>query len=129
MPAATIFMIEDNPIIMKLFAVMLKSAGYTVMWADNAEEGLPRIEQAQPHLILMDIGLPGIDGLEATRRLKKNPLTTSIPVIAVTAYSLQSDRDEAIRAGCTDYIVKPVRMNHFLDSIAAVLLASPRLAE
>lgn len=125
MGSATILMIEDNTINMKLFSVMLESAGYSVLWAENAEEGIPMIEREMPNLILMDIGLPGMDGLEATRRLKGNPQTASIPIIAVTAHSLQSDREEAIRAGCTEYIAKPVRMNHFLDTIAGVL--APRL--
>jgi CheY-like chemotaxis protein len=125
MGSATILMIEDNTINMKLFSVMLESAGYSVLWAENAEEGIPLIEREMPNLILMDIGLPGMDGLEATRRLKGNPQTASIPIIAVTAHSLQSDREEAIRAGCTEYIAKPVRMNHFLDTIAGVL--APRL--
>jgi two-component system cell cycle response regulator DivK len=125
MGSATILMIEDNTINMKLFSVMLQSAGYSVLWAENAEEGIPMIEREMPNLILMDIGLPGMDGLEATRRLKGNPQTASIPIIAVTAHSLQSDREEAIRAGCTEYIAKPVRMNHFLDTIAGVL--APRL--
>jgi CheY-like chemotaxis protein len=81
MAAGTILMVEDNPTNMKLFSLMLESVGYTVIWAENAELGLPIAEQKIPNLILMDIGLPGMDGLEATRRLKKNPLTCSIPVV------------------------------------------------
>ena len=123
MPPATILMIEDNEVNMKLFTVMLSTAGYNVLTAENAELGIPLIEDSRPDLVLMDIGLPGIDGLEATRRIKANPATAAIPIIAVTAHSLQSDREEALRAGCTDYIAKPVRMNHFLDTIAAVLAA------
>lgn len=122
----TILMIEDNAINMKLFSVMLQSAGYRVLWSENAEEGIPLIEREQPDLVLMDIGLPGMNGLQATRLLKENPRTAAIPVIAVTAHSLQSDRDEAIRAGCSEYIAKPVRLNQFLDTIAAVLQARGR---
>jgi two-component system cell cycle response regulator DivK len=116
---ATILIVEDNPVNTKLFTLMLESAQYRVIWAESAEIGLVMAEKEKPNLILMDIGLPGIDGLEATRRLKSNPATRGIPVIAVTAHSLQSDRDDAIKAGCLDFVAKPVRMKQFLDTIHA----------
>ncbi|MFO7535637.1 MAG: response regulator [Kiritimatiellia bacterium] len=123
--AGTILMVEDNPTNMKLFSLMLESVGHKVLWAESGELGLPMAEQEKPDLILMDIGLPGMDGLEATRRLKQNPLTSAIPVIAVTAHSLGSDRDQALRAGCSDFMAKPVRMKNFLDCIQAYMPADP----
>lgn len=119
MSRGTILIIEDNAVNMKLLTLMLQTAGYTVMAAENAEAGLPMAEEKQPDLILMDIGLPGMDGLEATRRLKQNPRTRHIPVVAVTAHSLRSDREQALAAGCSDYLAKPSRMKEFLDCVAA----------
>jgi CheY-like chemotaxis protein len=119
MASGTILIIEDNAVNMKLFTLMLETAGYTVIGAENAEVGLPLAEMKQPDLILMDIGLPGMDGLEATRRLKQNPRTRHIPVVAVTAHSLRSDREQALAAGCSDFLAKPSRMKDFLDCVAA----------
>ena len=117
MSNGTILLVEDIPINMKLCKVMLESVGYKVLWAPSAEEGLPMAEAERPDLILMDIGLPGIDGLEATRRLKQNPATRSIPVVALTAHAMDGDREQALNAGCSDYIAKPIRMQSFLKTV------------
>ena len=119
----TILLIEDNALNMKLTAASLERAGYTVVWAASAEDGLSVAEQTAPGLILMDIGLPGMDGLEATRRLKQNPATKAIPVIALTANDRDEDRRQAAAAGCAAFIAKPIRVKSFLTTIGSFLPA------
>jgi len=104
---ARILIIEDNPANMKLASLLLLKAGHTVLCAVDAEAGLTLARGDQPDLILMDIQLPGMDGLAATALLKKDPATAAIPIIALTAHALASDREKAMEVGCDGYLAKP----------------------
>ena len=120
---AKILVIEDNPENMMLSVLLLTSAGHTVLSAVDAEAGLLLARSDLPDLILMDIQLPGMDGLEATGMLKRDPSTRAIPVIALTALAMKGDEERIRAAGCDGYIAKPMSIHHFLSTIAARLLA------
>ena len=120
---ATVLVIEDNPANMRLAVFLLENAGYSVLKDIDAEAGLATARTAQPDLILMDIQLPGMDGLAAITHLKQDEVTRAIPVIALTALAMKGD-EERIRAGGFDgYIGKPMRYREFLDAVAAQLHA------
>ena len=106
---------------MKLACLLLRNAGHTVLSAVDAETGLTLARTDRPELILMDIQLPGMDGLEATRQLKRDEATRAIPVIALTALAMKGDEARIRAAGCDDYIAKPMRYQEFLAVIAAQL--------
>jgi two-component system cell cycle response regulator DivK len=118
---AKVLIVEDNPANMTLAIFLLESAGHTVINAMDAEAGLTLACDEQPHLILMDIQLPGMDGLEATRLLKQDDATRSIPVIALTALAMKGDEERIRAAGCDGYIAKPLAYKDFLAVIAAHL--------
>lgn len=118
---ATILVIEDNTANMKLATFLLESAGHTVLGVPDAEAGLASARGEQPDLILMDIHLPGMDGLEATALLKRDDVTRAIPVIALTALAMKGDEERIRAAGCDGYIAKPLRYQEFLATIAAQL--------
>jgi two-component system, cell cycle response regulator DivK len=118
---ATILVVEDNPANMKLAMTLLRSAGHTVLSATDAEAGLMLARAEQPSLILMDIQLPGMDGIEATMRLKRDSATSAIPVIALTALAMKGDEERIRAAGCDGYIAKPMRYQAFLATVAAHL--------
>ena len=118
---ATILIVEDNPTNMTLAAYVLESAGHSVLKATDAEAGLTLAREALPNLILMDIQLPGMDGLEATAHLKANAATRAIPVIALTALAMKGDEERIRAAGCDGYIAKPMRYQEFLAAIATQL--------
>ena len=118
---AKILIVEDNADNMILLEFVLKSAGYTVLAATDAEAGLTLARDEQPNLILMDIQLPGLDGLEATGLLKRGDATRAIPVIALTALAMKGDEERIRAAGCDGYISKPIRYKEFLATIAAQL--------
>ena len=113
-----ILLIEDNPTNMKLLAFILKSRGYGVRTARDAYEALAILETFLPRLILMDVQLPGIDGLELTRRLKADPRTAHIVIVAVTAYAMKGDEQKALDAGCDAYISKPIDTAALLSLVA-----------
>jgi two-component system, cell cycle response regulator DivK len=121
---AKILIIEDNATNMKLATILLESAGYTVLSATDAEAGLTSARSEQPDLILMDIHLPGMDGLEATMLLKRDDATRAIPVIALTALAMKGDEERIRAAGCIGYIAKPMRYQEFLATIAAQLASA-----
>ena len=106
---ATVLIVEDNPANMILAMFLLQSAGHTVLSATDAEAGLTLARDEHPHLILMDIQLPGMDGLEATMILKRDDSTRDIPVIALTALAMKGDEERIRAAGCDGYIAKPMR--------------------
>jgi len=108
MAGEAILVVDDNPANQKLVRVILAGEGYIVRTAFNAEEALACLESFTPRMILMDIQLPGMDGLELTRRLKANPKTKSILIIALTAYAMKGDDQKAFAAGCDGYITKPL---------------------
>jgi len=118
---AKVLIVEDNPANMKLAVFLLRSAGHTVLSATDAEAGLTLARDEQPHLILMDMQLPRMDGLEATALLKQDDATRSIPVIALTALAMKGDEERIRAAGCDGYIAKPMNYHEFLAAIASRL--------
>jgi CheY-like chemotaxis protein len=121
MAGEKILLIEDNAVNRDLTEFLLESQGYQVRDAVSAEEAFRLLKSERPDLIVMDVQLPGIDGLEALRRLKENPLTRDIPVVAVTSYAMKGDRESAVAAGCAGYVTKPIDKTIFLREIAAHL--------
>ena len=122
---ATVLVVEDNPANMTLAKFLLESAGHTVLSAIDAEAGLTLARAERPDLILMDIQLPGMDGLQATALLKKDATTSAIPVIALTALAMKGDEERIRAAGCDGYIAKPLAYKDFLATIAARFATAP----
>jgi two-component system cell cycle response regulator DivK len=122
---ATVLVVEDNPANMKLTSLLLNSAGHQVLPAVDAETGLRLAHDQQPDLILMDIQLPGMDGLTATAILKQDPATAAIPIIALSALAMKADRERSQTAGCDAYIVKPLRYKE-LYAVMKDLLKAPQ---
>lgn len=118
---ATVLIVEDNPANMTLAVFLLKSAGHEVLSATDAESGLALARREQPDLILMDMQLPGMDGLAATAQLKSDTATRAIPVIALTALAMKGDEERIRAAGCDGYIAKPMRYKEFLATISSHL--------
>jgi len=108
MERQSILIVDDNPVNMKLIRVLLAGEGYEVRTAGDAETAVQLLKEFHPSLILMDIQLPGIDGLELTRRLKAQPETRNIPIVGLTAYAMKGDEERIIAAGCSGYIPKPI---------------------
>ncbi|MEO8069935.1 MAG: response regulator [Acidobacteriota bacterium] len=119
---AKVLVVEDNAANMALAVFLLESAGHTVLTAIDAEAGLTLARAEQPGLILMDIQLPGMDGLEATTLLKRDHATRAIPVVALTALAMKGDEERIRAAGCDGYIAKPMGYKEFLATIAAQLV-------
>lgn len=118
---ARVLVVEDNAANMKLTSLLLRSAGHAVLCAVDAETGLTLARAEQPDLILMDLHLPGMDGLAATAVLKQDPATAAIPVIALTALAMKADREKSQLAGCDGYIAKPLRYKELYAAIDALL--------
>ncbi len=123
MSGPVILVVEDNPASQMLVEAVLQGYGYSLRFAASAPEALASIELERPDLILMDIQLPGQDGLSLTRRLKADPAHSSIPVVAVTAHAMASDRQLSLDAGCVGHITKPYDTQLLADQIAAYLQA------
>jgi two-component system cell cycle response regulator DivK len=121
---ATILIVEDNPANMKLAIFLLQQASYTVISAADAESGLTLAREQHPDLILMDVQLPGMDGLAAIGLLKQDQATRDIPVVALTALAMKGDEERIRRAGCAGYIAKPMRYQELLSTVAAQLRSS-----
>jgi two-component system cell cycle response regulator DivK len=113
-----ILIVDDNPANLKLARLLLTSEGHDARTAPDAEQAMKLLETFAPKLILMDIQLPGIDGLELTRRLKADPETRDIVIVAVTAYAMKGDQAKALAAGCDDYITKPINTRTLPEIIA-----------
>jgi CheY-like chemotaxis protein len=113
-----ILVIEDNELNMKLFVALLKLGNYEILQAEDAETGISLARNHHPSLILMDLQLPGMDGLTATGLIKKDEDLKDIAVVALTSYAMQGDEEKAREAGCDGYIPKPIDTRSFLDSIA-----------
>ena len=122
---ATVLVVEDNTANMKLAKFLLESVGHTVISATDAESGLTLARDRQPNLILMDIQLPRMDGLEATALLKRDDATRAIPVIALTALAMKGDEERIRAAGCDGYMAKPLAYREFLATISAHLAKVP----
>ncbi len=126
MPGERILVVDDNPINLKLVRILLVSEGFDVRAVLDAEEALTAIPEFDPSLILMDIQLPGMDGLELTRRLKADPSTRDIVILAVTSYAMKGDRDRALAAGCDGYVSKPIETETLPGIVSLHLSHSPR---
>ena len=124
-----ILIIEDTENNRVLLTRRLKLRGHEIVTAENAESGLAMVTSERPDLILMDVGLPGMDGWSATRQLKSDPANRQIPVIALTAHAMDGDREKAIEAGCDDYETKPIDFNRLFAMIDRLLSAQPRPGE
>lgn len=118
---ATILVVEDNAANMKLARVLLEKAGHAVLMAGDGETGVQLAREFVPDLILMDVQMPGMDGLAATGILKDDPLTRSIPIIALTAHAMKGDDEKILAAGCDDYLAKPFHYPSFLSAVARML--------
>lgn len=116
-----ILIVEDNEQNLYLATYLLENSGYTVCAARTGLEGLAMAQTEHPDLILMDLQLPEMDGYEATKRLKSDPATERIPVVAVTSYAMIDDRAKAIAAGCDGHLEKPLRPDTFVAQVAAFL--------
>jgi two-component system cell cycle response regulator DivK len=121
-----ILIVEDNEKNMKLVRDVLQVKGYTTLEAITAEDGIRLAQERNPDLILMDIHLPGMNGIEALGVLRADPATASIPVIAVTASVMQQDRKLITDAGFEAYVGKPINLKEFLDAVRSMLEAKPR---
>jgi CheY-like chemotaxis protein len=117
MTVGKILIVEDNAINMKLATLLVRAAGHIAIEAIDAESGLLLAHSELPDLILMDVQLPGMDGFEATTMLKNDPITASIPVIALTAMATTRDEDRARNAGCDAFITKPLQVQEVHDAI------------
>ena len=122
MAGEPLLIVDDNPQNLKLARVVLMAEGYEVRTAGDAEEALRLLDDYGPRLILMDLQLPGMDGLELTRRLKADPARTHIIVVALTAYAMKGDQQKALNAGCDAYMSKPIDTDA-LPRLVADLLA------
>ncbi len=121
MAAQSILIVDDNPANMKLVRVLLSGEGYDVRTALDANEALAELKTSKPDLILMDIQLPGMDGLELTRKLKGDPATQDIKIVGLTAYAMRGDQERILAAGCDGYIPKPIDTRTLADSIKGYL--------
>lgn len=119
-----ILLVEDNEMNRDMLSRRLSRRGFDVLIAENGKAGVELAASEMPDLILMDMSLPVMDGWEATRRIKANPVTSRIPVIALTAHAMTSDREMALGAGCDDYDSKPVDLSRLVGKIEQ-LLATP----
>lgn len=120
-----ILIIEDNPLNLELVSDLLEAKGFSVLQAQTAEDGLRYAREHAPALILMDLSLPGMDGLAATKLLKASPLTAHLPIVALTANAMRGDDTVAKEAGCDGYVTKPIDTRKFVQQIAAFLRATP----
>jgi CheY-like chemotaxis protein len=114
-----IVLVEDNPVNRKLVRNVLHSQGHHVLEAQNGEDALALLRQCPADLVLMDIQLPGMDGLEVTRRLRSDPRTCALPVVALTAHAQEADEQRAREAGCVGYITKPIHLSSFTGQLEA----------
>jgi CheY-like chemotaxis protein len=127
MSGKRILLVEDNAVNRRLAQFLLKSKGYEVWEVASVPEAFATLKERRPDLILMDIQLPEVDGLTATRHLKADPATRDIPVVAVTSYAMKGDEAKALEAGCSGYVTKPIDKTQFLDTVAR-LLPQPKVS-
>lgn len=122
---ATVLVVEDNEDNRALVAKVLGYAGYRVVEAASGEEALELVARGPPDLILMDLNLGGMNGFEATRRLKEDPASARVPVVALTAYAMVGDRERALEAGCDGYIAKPVDVRRLPEQVETFIRGRP----
>lgn len=121
-----ILIVDDNPDNLKLVVFLLKKHGFSVRTASDAESALVSIREERPRLILMDVQLPGMDGLELTAHLKSDPHTRDILIVAVTAYAMKADEERALAAGCDGYLAKPINTRTLPGTVADYLARTER---
>ena len=124
--SASILIVDDNPTNLKLAATVLELAGFQVAFAEDAERALDSIIAACPDLVLMDIGLPGMDGLALTRMLRADPRFERLAIVALSAFAMKNEVDQAVAAGCDGYLTKPIDTRQFADQVAAFLPVGAR---
>jgi CheY-like chemotaxis protein len=122
---AKILIVEDNEMNRDMLSRRLERRGYTIVIAVDGGAGVEMARTEAPDLILMDMSLPVMDGWEASRRIKGDPATAAIPIIALTAHAMTNDRDKSLQAGCNDYDTKPVELPRLLGKIEALLKTPP----
>jgi len=122
---AKILLVEDNEMNRDMLSRRLARRGHEILIAVDGAEGVARASADLPDLILMDMSLPILDGWEATRRIKADPPTAGIPVIALTAHAMAGDREQALAAGCDDYDTKPIELDRLIGKISALLTPQP----
>lgn len=123
--SARVLIIEDNPDNLELLRYLLQAFGYQTLAAEDGLRGVQCALDTLPDLVLCDLQMPGIDGLEVARRLRADPTTRAIPLVAVTAYARDTDRERALQAGFDDYLAKPIEPEAFLDLVKQILLPAP----
>lgn len=117
----TVLLVEDNPHNRKIFSGMLAHSGFTVVEAEDGNQALAQAAAARPDLILMDLSIPGLDGWEVTRRLKADPQTQGIPIVALTAHAMRGDEERARQAGCDGYLSKPISPKLVVEEVKRYL--------
>lgn len=116
-----VLVVEDNPVSMKLIKLVLKRHGHEAVEADTGGEGMRKAEAEKPDLILMDVRLPDMDGLEATRRIRKLPSMKTVPIIAITSYAMAGDREKILEAGCNGHFEKPINPLTIMGEIEKII--------
>ena len=124
MASEELLIVDDNAVNLKLARILLRGEGYTVHTASDAEGALRVLAEFKPRVILMDLQLPGMDGLELTRRLKADPATKQIAILAVTASAMKGDEERARAAGCDDYVAKPIDIESLPKLVARYMSSS-----
>ena len=119
-----VLVVEDNPLNMKLIRSMLQLGDFDMIEAPDAESGIELAKKIKPDLILMDIQLPGMDGLSATQLIKNDPSLNKVPIVAITSYAMHGDEQKAKSAGCSGYIAKPIDTRSFLDTINEYMISA-----
>jgi len=119
----TVLVVEDNPDNMTLVEEILEDAGYDILKAERAEDGIELLKRGGIDIVLMDISLPDMDGLEATRIIKADAVTCKVPVVGLSAHAMESDRQAALDAGCDEYETKPIDEDALLETIKKVIKA------
>lgn len=117
-----ILIVEDNPQSMRLLEMVLKAKNYTLLKATDGEEALDMVMSERPDLIIMDIQLPKVNGLEVTKKLRETPAFSHTPIIAITAYAMKGDKERVIESGCDAYLSKPINTRELPEMIAEMLL-------
>jgi two-component system, cell cycle response regulator DivK len=118
-----VLLVEDNPHNRKIFSGMLTHSGFVVIEAEDGHQALAVMEKQLPDVILMDLSIPGIDGWEVTRRLKADPRTQRVPIIALTAHAMRGDEERARAAGCDHYLAKPISPKKVVEEVRKILNA------
>lgn len=121
LPRKTILIIEDNALSLKLFNDILQARGYSTLQAMDGREAKEIVEQSRPNLILLDIQLPGVSGLDFARVLKEDAELQAIPIIAVTAFAMKGDEERILESGCDAYLAKPLSIEKFLNKVTEFL--------